>query len=413
MNIIKYIIILSAFLFFACEKENNNYYSNCKKMWFNVYGTPEQELASSVCITQDNGYIVCGSSDNSNSGSDILYIIKTDCNGNMVWEHTYYNYSEGDCIRALKNGGFIIYGFTNNYDLFLIEINDNGDLIWSKSYSENDLEFSMENCLEISADGGFIFAGRTIVGNNDEILIIKTNNIGEEQWRQIINGDYDYRASGIVQLKEGYLIAGQKRERPWTLFKSNIFLAKLTKEGSIEWMKDYESIETQYAEDILLTSYNEIYILGTEGVGGNVSHPLLLLKKVDINGEEIWSKTFDSNILPTHNGIIGVSIAQGISHQLLLLGNTNEEQDILIIKTDREGNEILKKSFGVTNYFIDDFSITYSGNDYGTEIIPTNDFGYIIAGFTTAFGSGGADMFLLKLNSMLEGKYELDSIPEY
>ncbi len=263
----------------------------------------------------------------------------------------------------------------------------------------------MNDCLTVCSDEGFMIAGRTIRNNNDEILIIKTDKTGAEQWRTILKGENDYRSSGVLQVTDGYIIAGQKREKPWTSFKSQVYLVKLNKNGDIIWDKTYPANATQYTEDVLMTSDNEIYIVGTEGIGGNVSHPELLLKKVDASGNEHWTKKYDSDFLSTHKGIIATSIEETMDGNLLLLGNTNNEQDIFIIKVDKQGNEINKNYFGVTNYFTGGNSITYSGNDFGYQVLSTNDNGCLITGFTTAFGSGKSDMFLLKLDSELKSHY--------
>ena len=75
---------------------------------------------------------------------------------------------------------------------------------------------------------------------------------------------------------------------------------------------------------------------------------------------------------------------------------------------DKTGKKIKDAYFGVINYTISPGMIVYSGNDFGNDILATNDFGCIITGYTNAYGNGKVDMFLLKLDRDLNGKYELN-----
>jgi len=184
----------------------------------------------------------------------------------------------------------------------------------------------------------------------------------------------------------------------------------LNETGQIIWNKDYGTTSSiHYAGDILLTEQQKIYILGTDGFGGNTSHPKMLLKKVDQDGNEVWTKMFDSNLLPTHRGVHATSMTESLDGNIFITGNTNDEEDILIIKIDKSGNELKKNYFGVTNYFVGPGYISYNGNDWGNQVITTADNGCIITGFTNAFSGKNPDMFLLKLDSELQGHYSFNA----
>ena len=93
---------------------------------------------------------------------------------------------------------------------------------------------------------------------------------------------------------------------------------------------------------------------------------------------------------------------------MILLGNTNHEEDIFVLKISSSGRELNRKVYGVQNYFQDGGTVTINGNDHGMDLIVTKDQGCLITGFSSAFKEGGTDLFLMKLNSELRGKYQVE-----
>ena len=100
-----------------------------------------------------------------------------------------------------------------NADLWIIEINGNGDLIWEKTYGGTG--FDTARGVYPAQDGGFFVAGSTrstdvditnSYGQND-FWVLKLNTSGALQWQSTFGGsDLDF-AYDIIQTTDGKVIA--------------------------------------------------------------------------------------------------------------------------------------------------------------------------------------------------------------
>jgi len=88
--------------------------------------------------TSDGGYIITGEADSNIKFWGLLrlklFIIKTNENGLIIWKRTYgsgNSYDFGIDIKELSSGGYIVLGGTNSYgagnvDIWLIKTDTNG-----------------------------------------------------------------------------------------------------------------------------------------------------------------------------------------------------------------------------------------------------------------------------------------------
>ena len=126
--------------------------ANGIKEWSNYYGGSFTDTAYDAIQTEDNGYIIVGSSDSNdvdvanNKGSYDFWVIKISNTGDLVWEKSFGG-SEIDEARAISNtadGNYLVVGDTRSAnidvsqnrgaaDLWMIKINSEGSLIWEKT----------------------------------------------------------------------------------------------------------------------------------------------------------------------------------------------------------------------------------------------------------------------------------------
>jgi hypothetical protein len=109
----------------------------------------------------------------------------------------------------------------------------------------------------------------------------------------------------------------------------------------------------------------------------------LFLIKTDVNGNIIWAKTYGGT-----SDDYATSVQQTSDGGYIVAGETQSfgagYRDILLIKTDANGNIIWAKTYGGTDW------------DKALSVRQTSDGGYIVAGYTYSFGAGSRDLFLIK-----------------
>jgi hypothetical protein len=167
------------------------------KLWQKQYGGSLQEDTRSIVETPDKGFLIAGWTTSYGGGYMDGFLIKTDSLGNQLWQKTYGGtpFAEGIAtITQLQDGNYLLAGekclgpgVSDNDQGYLVKVDSNGTVIWEKNYGSpnNDAFFAAK---EVS-DSSLIIAASTwdTITNNWDVWLLKLNNMGDTAWSRIYN----------------------------------------------------------------------------------------------------------------------------------------------------------------------------------------------------------------------------------
>lgn len=288
---------------------------------------------------------------------------------------------EGNSVQQTTDGGYIVLGTTRSYgngesDILLVKIDNVGNEEWRKTFG--GINKDIGNSVQQTTDGGYIISGTTFVNSsNPDLWLIKTDSNGEEEWNKTFGGNRGEYGGSVQQTSDGgYIFIGSF----FTVGKNqDIWLIKTDSNGEEEWNKIFgQEGNFEMGYSVQETSDGGFILLGEDYDTKSMGY----LIKTDSQGIEEWSNN-------KYDSVFGTYVQQTTDGGYIFTGFTTSGSYsyILLIKTDSNGNEEWNQTYGG------------GGGDGGNSVQQTTDGGYIITGWTGSFGKGSTDVWLIKTNS--------------
>ena len=211
------------------------------EIWGRLFGGSEDEWAYDVRQTDDDGYIIAGTTRSFGAGSGDVYLVRLDRSANLLWEATFGGF-EDDCaysVACTMDGGYIVAGYTESFgagsrDAYLIKVDQFGFQDWDNWFGgdDEDVAYTVKPAIETD---GYILAGRTASfgeGDND-LYVIKTYYDGSEEWSLTCGGGgYDCGMALQKSGTSGYVVAGATESEG--AGKHDVYLVKIDSETALQ-----------------------------------------------------------------------------------------------------------------------------------------------------------------------------------
>ncbi len=395
-------------------------------LWERAFGGEGYDCGNSVQQTKDDGYIIAGYTESYGSGSMDVWLIKTDTNGNKMWDRTFGGAldDKGYSVQQTKDGGYIIAGYTESYSsgkrdvLWLIKTDEEGNMLWDNVFNGEGIDFGYS--VQQTEDGGYIIVGGIYTLNHDiqiysveDVWLIKTDSEGNKLWDKTFGGGGGDLGYSVQQTRDGgYIIAGCTGSHGYSSGLVDVWLIKTDAEGNKVWDKAFGGEGFDYGYSVQQTRDGGYIIAGyTESYGSGGRDVWLI--KTDSEGNKLWDKTFDGG-----GNEEGNSVQQTKDGGYIIAGYTESyglgREDVWLIKTDAQRNTSWDKEFSSSeeetpspeqNFLGGEQEEKWirtfggEGNEWSNCVQQTKDGGYITVGYTDSYGSGGGDVWLIKTDA--------------
>jgi len=351
-------------------------------IWSRTYGGPDDDHCFDLIEVSTGGFAMTGYTDMDwtvNMG--ILWLVRTDEDGNQLWNRTYTeDWSWGHSILECNDGGFLIAGkrVAEQPQIWLVRTDASGNHLWNRTCGgvQPSIGYVVSELTEC-ADGGFaIFgSGPDNKSGDSDYYLVRIDVEGNLLWNHTYNhGWMDSPADkGLVQCSDGgFAIVGYTRGVVWESPYSDVWLVRTDANGNHLWNLTYGGPEAEFPYDILRVDSDFVILLSVAVEGGEMSL-LRFEAEGNVTSDHRHVGFAGSSMVECTNG--GFAVAggsQGIDHD----GSYFWEPSLL--RTDDNGDSIWEQTYG-------------RGSGYVMVIVECSDGNFAMA------GSSDGDFWLLRV----------------
>lgn len=283
------------------------------------------------------------------------------------WPQTYDFGTIGDSITCDIEGNIFVCGNkkidNENYDIFIIKYNSNGDVLEEYILQTNQCEDVTDISLD-SSGNMIIFAAQgenlnDIENGNSNMHIAKYNSNGIELWNYSYKTSSQFRMGrGCIDSNDNIIVVGTTGNVQESSF---IILIKLDQHGNKIWNITYSYYLTNYACDVTVDSQDNI-IIGSTGFSYEFYGYNII--KYDPDGFILWESRIESRdakaiTIDKEDNII-------ITGSYFLIFNAIPKMVIYTVKFDPSGNLLWDSTY---NSCLHDLAFDIKADLYGNLII--------------------------------------------
>jgi hypothetical protein len=237
-----------------------------------------------------------------------------------------------------------------------------------------------------TSDSGYAIVGVTdsFGAGRRDFWLVKTDALGNMEWNQTYGGSGADSGFSVVETSDGgYALTGITRS--YGPGGQNAWLVKTDAGGNVEWNQTYGAANDDKCYSLAETSDGGYALAGSTRSYGAIGEDFWLIK-TNSSGDREWHVKY---------GGPGDDVARSVMETgdggYVLGGSTESfgagDDDFWLVKVDSTGGH--------------EWNQTYGGplSDYAFSVVVTVDGGYALAGRTRSFGTGGADFWLVKVDS--------------
>lgn len=313
-------------------------------------------------------------------------------NGQVTFQKNYPTALDqsGKDVLATSDGGYIIASTTendvvNDLDVLITKTNNIGDTVWTRTYHGGDKP-EYPNCI-LQTNDGFLIAGysQSNGGGDQDVYLLKINASGDSLWTKFYGGWGNEEGKEIVATTDGnFVIVGGSNSVNFS--NNDMLLIKISPAGTAIWTKYYGSDTTYESARSVKLCQDEGFILAGKTASIPNAKASIYLVKTNSAGDTLWTKTYSGGT-NSYEGKFVLANSDGTYTLCADDSSGTHDSDVRLMNISSSGDILWNKSYGGTD------------KDITKMIQPTTDGGYIVAAISRSFGWSNPDMWLLKINT--------------
>ncbi len=265
-------------------------------------------------IELSDGSILCiGAQYPVELGGPKLWLFRLSKDFKVIWQKSYSEFGDihnPQVIEASDNTLIITANasstITSGVDVLFLKLSMSGDVLDSKSIGTNKGDNIGDVLLLADNNVLIAFYGYT-PEVNDTITLLKCTDSGDALWSRKLKQPGVETNARLCQDKKGNIIMAAETH-PEGGGDRDLWLVKLTKEGSVIWTKTFGGPDYEDMGEVHVYPDGDILILATTQSYGAGAEDIWIIK-TDKEGNCLWKKTigngfpnFGKEIVPLHNG---------------------------------------------------------------------------------------------------------------
>ncbi len=358
---------------------------------------------TSLLVDKAGNSYVCGYGIHNGISAEDIMVIKYDNSGTQQWIK-YWDGGQNQADYATSatfdaTGNIIVAGYANDFgttgdDVALVKWSTSGTQVWSYVYN-NSASNGEDRALSVASDpvGNIFITGSTYGTNARNMITIKLNNSGINQWTKIMA----HVSSGNDE--RGYSVAADALGNCYATGAVGDWITiKYDPAGNALWTSHYtlNALNADSRKKVMIDKNNNVIVTGDAFVSGGGHFSDLVTSKLDpSNGSLIWSVSIDNG------GIDAFTDATYDASGNIYVGGyfdgpLGPDMSAMIITS--AGGVIWNTTYSNPN--------RAAGTDYPYQVIVDKNLNFYMAGVSETRGTGSTDavdVVTLKYNALVTG----------
>lgn len=356
--------------------------------WRRAYGALDHDEARVVRVHSTDRFALAGSTGSFGAGASDIYLLMVDADGELLWSKVIGDVGvevAADMV-VLPDGGMVIAGTSTSggfggYDGYLVRTDEVGDVLWQRWFGGSDWDFF--NGVHLMPGGDFLVSGQTYSFNHPQgsAWLLRISADGEQIASPVLDIPGSSEAYAAIPTADGGLALAGAFSAPDV--QPDAFVLKLDAAGMQEWLAVAGGDSMDVARDLVQTADGGYSIVGATRSFSQWVEAYHV--RFDASGAEQWHRNWGQ--INDQESYEHFELPDG---RFITIGYTKTSggggKDMFLLQSQADGDFVFGRTFGGVE---DD-------EGYGLTVLPN---GFICAGYTSSYGSGGTDVFVVRTDA--------------